>query len=253
MSESGKSTPSDEAQDACLDLLHGDGYTVLKSLVSPEDAASVRELLADRISGARVDGSDGVVSMRDLLSLSDVFTDMVTNERLLNVAHTLLGDDAGLGAFTAKILLPDCEAGGLHVDWPYWAMEYAMPVSPPLMMQVIWMMDAFTEENGGTWVAPGSQLWGGKPDPERFQANAIQATGEAGDAVVSHGLLWHQTAVNRSDRPRIAVLINYTQFAVRPMLSFGSFDEAFRSAAPPALATLLGFDQRESMLKRLAR
>lgn len=243
---------SDEAQAVSCELVEGNGYSVLEGAISPELAAEVRALVIDNLDDA-ADAADGVVALRELMDISEVFSDLVTNDRVLGAAHALLGADAALGAFTAKVLMPDCKVGGLHVDWPYWAMEYEMPVSPPLMMQVIWMMEPFSEENGGTWIAPGSQLWGGKPDIDRFKEHRVQATGNAGDALVSHGLLWHQTAVNRSPRPRVAILINYCQFTVQPMVPLGPFDEAFKKRVKPQLGTLLGFDRMQSMRKRIAR
>ena len=75
------------------------------------------------------------------------------------------------------------------------------------MMQVIWMMEPFTEHNGGTWVARATTVdW--RSQHERFEKHAIQATGDAGDAVVSHGLLWHHCHQSRRGA-RVAVLINY--------------------------------------------
>jgi ectoine hydroxylase-related dioxygenase (phytanoyl-CoA dioxygenase family) len=143
--------------------------------------------------------------------------------------------------------------GAIHVDWPYWAMNSGMPADPPLMMQVIWMMEPFSAENGGTLLAPGSQRWDGPPDAERFAAAAVHATGAAGDALLSHGLLWHRTALNQSREPRVAVLINYTQLTVRPMVPLGPFDGKFRAKASAELATLLAFDYDESLRKRAPR
>ena len=110
---------------------------------------------------------------------------------------------------------------------------------------------AFTEHNGGTWVAPGSQQWTGAPNIERFEKHAIQATGEAGDAVVSHGLLWHRTAINHAEAPRVAVLINYTQVAVRPLTAMGPFNDAFIDGASDELRALLALDIEKTLRRRV--
>jgi ectoine hydroxylase-related dioxygenase (phytanoyl-CoA dioxygenase family) len=191
--------------------------------------------------------------MSGILEWGERFESLVTHPTLLKVAHSLLGPDASLGAFSGRILMPGCEMGGLHVDFPYFAMNPGMPVVPALMMQVIWMMEPFTETNGGTWVAPGSQKWTGNPQMSRFEGSAIQATGEAGDAVVSHGLLWHRTAMNRSSEPRVAILINYTQLTVKPMAPWGPFDDAFLDHASPELKTLLSLDYAASLRRRVSQ
>ena len=88
----------------------------------------------------------------------------------------------------AKILMPGCSAGGFYVAYPYWAIDPGMPGSPALMMQVIWMMRPLSKDNGGTWVAPGSQRYQIDVDKTRFAEEAIQLQGNAGDAVISHEL-----------------------------------------------------------------
>ena len=88
----------------------------------------------------------------------------------------------------AKILMPGCSAGGLHVDYPYWAMDPGMPVSPALMKQVIWMMEPFSKDNGGTWVALASQRYQIHVDKSRFAEVAVQLQSNASGAVISHEL-----------------------------------------------------------------
>jgi ectoine hydroxylase-related dioxygenase (phytanoyl-CoA dioxygenase family) len=56
-------------------------------------------------------------------------------------------------------------------------MSGPFSVRPPLMLQVIWMLQDFTENNGATLVAPRSQLLATRPDPERFRREAIKLTG----------------------------------------------------------------------------
>jgi ectoine hydroxylase-related dioxygenase (phytanoyl-CoA dioxygenase family) len=192
------------------------------------------------------------VRLGNIIEWGADFEALVTHPKLLTIARALLGDDTTLGAFSARVLMPGCQPGALHIDFPYWAMNLGMPVEPALMMQVIWMMEPFTAENGGTWVAPGSQRWSGRPDVEKFAPHATQATGQAGDAIVSHGLLWHRTARNRSNNPRVAILINYTQLTVRPMTPLGLFSDEFIEAASPDLRALLSFDYPAALGRRIA-
>ncbi len=233
-------------------LIDGDGYAHLEGLIDPEQAARLRAIMLERLDTGTPAG-EGVVRLGKLIEWGEEFETLATHPRLLAVARELLGPDATLAAFSGRVLHPGCEMGAIHVDWPYWAMNAGMPVDPPLMMQVIWMMEPFSAENGGTLVVPGSQHWGAAVDAERFDAAAVHATGAAGDAIVSHGLLWHRTALNRAQEPRVAVLINYTQLTVRPMVPLGPFDEAFQAQASPELATLLGFDYSDSLRKRAPR
>lgn len=242
-------TDTDVAYDA---LTRGEGFAILPGLLTREEATRTREVILSHLDRA-VDDDDGIMRLSNLLALDSGFEALVTQPRLLALARQLLGPDARLAAVGGRVLMPHCRLGGLHVDYPYWAMDPGMPVEPALMMQVIWMMEPFTEENGGTWVAPGSQAWGEYPVASRFEDAAVQATGNAGDAVVSHGLLWHRTAINRSEEPRVALLINYSQLAIQPMTRLGPFSEEYQENAPSELRALLGFDHGKALRRRVMR
>jgi hypothetical protein len=234
------------------ELLRGQGYHLLTNLISESQALAIRARVLGRLDDAKLFGK-GIYGLSNLITWGNEFQAMVTHPGLLNVAKTLLGSDVKLAALSARVLSPDCEMGPIHVDYPYWAMNPGMPVDPALMLQVIWMMEPFTENNGGTLVAPGSQSWDGRPQQDKFDSCAIQITGNAGDAVVSHGLLWHCTALNQSDTPRVAILINFTQLTVKPMHCLGPFDETFKTLASPELRSLLGFHWGDDLSNRAPR
>ena len=143
---------------------------------------------------------------------------------------------------------------GAHIDYPYWAMRGPFAVRPALMLQVIWMMQDFTEENGATLVLPGSQRRGMPPDPAAFAKEAIAVTGSSGSAIVSHGLLWHDTSLNRSEKPRVSMLINYGLKVIRPMEpAIAIVPVEVMERATPKLRRLLGLDFAESLGRDLAR
>jgi ectoine hydroxylase-related dioxygenase (phytanoyl-CoA dioxygenase family) len=243
---------SNEAHQAHEALTRGDGFAVLPGLLTAGEASEARNRVL-ALKDHATHNDDGILALSNMIHRDSYFAGLVVHPRLLALVHRLLGEDARLAAVGGRILMPGCQPGGLHVDYPYWAMNPGMPVEPALMLQVIWMLEPFTTRNGGTWVAPGSQAWNEYPEEHRFTESAIQATGNAGDAVVSHGLLWHRTAVNASDEPRVALLINYSQLAVQPMTEMGPFSEEFRNAASPELRSLLGFDHGKALRRRAAR
>lgn len=241
-----------EAINAKKALTGGAGFHVLKRLIEPESADQVRDFVLGHLDQGHVN-SPGDINLNNLLDRHPMFESLVTNPRLLAVAHELLGDDAKLASFSAKVLMPGCGKGRLHIDYPYWAMDAGMPVEPALMMQVIWMMQPVSSANGGTWVAPGSQHHHVPVDIDRFKEEANQITGNAGDAFMSHGLLWHQTAINHSEEPRVAVLINFSQLSIRPMREMGPFTEDFLARASPELKELLPIDYPASLKARLQK
>jgi len=237
------------ASEFAAEIIDGKGYVVLPDLITRKEAAEGRELLLRNAAAPVVQGvpariqTNGQRTTRKLFHLSEVFERMVQHPAIIEVAEALLGDDMTLSSYAARILEPGAREMGAHIDYPYWAMRGPFTVRPPLMAQVIWMMQDFTSENGATLVVPGSQQRGTPPDPERFAREAIKLTGTSGSAVMSHGLLWHNTSPNRTEEPRVSLLINYGLKVIRPMEpDIAEVPPEVLERATPKLRQLLGFD-----------
>jgi ectoine hydroxylase-related dioxygenase (phytanoyl-CoA dioxygenase family) len=103
-------------------------------------------------------------------------------------------------------------------------------------------------------VAPRSQTRCAPPNREDFAREAIKITGAAGDAIVSHGLLWHDTSQNRGEQPRVALLINYGLKVIRPLDSeIARVPPAVLQRATPKLRQLLGLEFANSLARDLSR
>jgi ectoine hydroxylase-related dioxygenase (phytanoyl-CoA dioxygenase family) len=242
------------------EILDGNGYAILPNLISPAEAAAARAILLETAEGPLIEGlgarnaTTRQRTVRNLLHRGEIFEHLVQTPALMEVAEALLGDDLTLSSYAARILEPGAIEMGAHIDYPYWAMRGPFTVRPPMMLQVIWMMQDFTEENGATLVVPGSQRRGVPPDKARFAQEAIKVTGSAGSAIVSHGLLWHDTSPNRSAEPRASLLINYGLKVVRPMEpNIGQVPPEVLQRATPRMRQLLGLDFADSLRRDLTR
>jgi ectoine hydroxylase-related dioxygenase (phytanoyl-CoA dioxygenase family) len=191
---------------------------------------------------------------RGLLHHGELFEQLVQHPKIVEIAEELLGDDMTLSSYSCRVVWPGAIEMGVHVDYPYWAMRGPFSVHPPLMLQVIWMLQDFTENNGTTRVAPRSQLLACRPDPERFRREAIKLTGSSGTAVLTHGLLWHDTSPNQTDQPRASLLINYGQKVIRPMdPQISEVPAEVLERATPKLRQLLGLEFRQALGRDLMR
>ena len=78
--------------------------------------------------------------------------------QLAAVAHVFAGHDFKLHSVNGRSAHPGHGLQALHTDWHE-------PVDPGdyQVCNSIWMLDAFTEENGATRVVPGSHRWGRVP------------------------------------------------------------------------------------------
>ncbi len=78
----------------------------------------------------------------------------------------------------------------------------------PLTCTVMWAIDDFTEENGGTRVIPRSHLEAASPDMlAEYETKAT--TMPRGSVLIYNGSLWHGGGANRSNRRRVAIAVGY--------------------------------------------
>jgi len=247
------------AQSAIIEqLFDGPGYVLIPNLVAASEAAQARlralEIAASPGGSTLGSKRNGQLHVGGLLAHGEIFERMVQHPAIIEIAEAMLGDDVTLGAYSARILYPGATEMGVHIDYPYWAMRGPFVLRPPLMVQVIWMLQDFTERNGATLVAPGSQLRCSRPNRDQFAREAIKITGVAGDAIISHGLLWHDTSQNHTDEPRVALLINYGLKVIRPMDSaIATAPPAVLERATPKLRQLLGLEFANSLGRDLSR
>ena len=242
------------------ELIDGNGFILLPGLMAASEVADARSRALEIASSpsaaalGRRNERTGQQHVRGLLAHGEVFARMVQHPAIVEIAESMLGDDMTLGAYSARILYPGAIEMGVHIDYPYWAMRGPFTLRPPLMVQVIWMLQDFTEHNGATLVAPRSQLRCARPNREQFAREAIKITGAAGDAIISHGLLWHDTSQNHTEEPRAALLINYGLKVIRPLDSeIAKVPSAVLERATPKLRQLLGLEFANSLVRDLSR
>jgi len=102
-------------------------------------------------------------------------------------------------------LLPGQTAQALHRDRYLWSRELPREIEP--MLNGMWALSEFSEENGATRVIPGSQLW----DWNRTgnQDESIPAEMPLGSMLLYTGSVLHGGGANASNAPRIGMSITY--------------------------------------------
>lgn len=105
---------------------------------------------------------------------------------------------------------------GLHQD----ALRRAPGVASGVAT-VLLFLDDFSADNGATGLIPGSHLWRhGLPKPQQqpqaSHPEEIQVEGQAGDALIFDGFLWHRGRENRSGAPRRAIQVQFSALDQMP-------------------------------------
>jgi ectoine hydroxylase-related dioxygenase (phytanoyl-CoA dioxygenase family) len=192
-----------------------DGYVVVSGLLTP---AGVRSAAADlrRVLDAVPQGRnafEGLSTQRiyALFAKTRTFDQAAIHPLVLEVLDQVLGHYQ-LSAPVGISIGPGEQAQILHRD----DAVYPLPQpGPPVVVNTMWPLDEFTSDNGATRFITGSHRWepGRQPAPDDEVETATLAPGSV---MFYLGSLWHGGGANRTDRPRLGVILEYAAAWLRP-------------------------------------
>jgi ectoine hydroxylase-related dioxygenase (phytanoyl-CoA dioxygenase family) len=195
--------------------LDRDGYAVVDGAFDAAAVANARaELTAilNRTPRGR-DDFEGHRTRRiyALFAKTRAMDAAATHPLVLSVLDQVLGEYQ-LSAPTGIEIGPGEVAQPLHPD------DALYPVPRPhaeLVVNVMWPLDDFTEDNGATRVVPGSHRWVDERPDATTETRSIEML--AGSALLYLGSLWHGGGANRTDRSRLGVVLHYGVAWLRPV------------------------------------
>ena len=219
--------PTDDLS-AAADDLDRHGYCLVADALDHDALEHLRratsaEAQADRTADvAHVYSRERSQRVWCLPRRGDVFVRLACHPTALALAAHVLDDDVLLSNLSANIVGPGGDEMVPHSDQE-WAPR---PWPHPLAMHVLWMIDAFTAENGATLLMPGSHRC---PHTDVRWA-PVAAEGPAGTALAFDARVLHGTGANRSRLGRMGILAYYCRGFVRQQENFA------RSLSPDAIA-----------------
>lgn len=134
----------------------------------------------------------------DFVNRGPLFDPLYVYPPLLDAAVRTVGPAIKLSSLHARTLWPGSAVLDIHVD-----VERDSPDWP--LLGFIFMIDAFTADNGATRFIAGSHRWRDSPRDVELTEYAPQlesACAPAGSLLVFNGSTWHGQGVNRHHRPR---------------------------------------------------
>jgi hypothetical protein len=183
------------------DALDRDGYVNLGPLLSAEQLRAMRERYDAAIveEGASAAQWIGIGRVEDTvvkpMNRDGLLDPIFMHPRLLAAVRHILGVHLKYIGSNFHCALPGYGHQGIHADY-VWGVQ-----GHPEVVNAVWMIDDFTEENGATRVVPGSHRSGLHPtgdrvngefrDPNAPVEGEVLATGAAGSCFVYNAHLWH--------------------------------------------------------------
>ena len=114
-----------------------------------------------------------------------------------------------------------------------------------IMVQMLVMLDDFTEENGATYLLSGSHKQDQKPEEGFFYANADRAVGKKGSIVLFDSNLWHAAGVNQTQQQRRALTLGFTRPFMKQQLDYPRFlGYDYGELLPGSLRQVVGYNAR---------
>jgi ectoine hydroxylase-related dioxygenase (phytanoyl-CoA dioxygenase family) len=249
--------PKDFDVEAHTERLRTQGFTIIENYMSADQLARFRDGLKGHLGTYRGRNPfEGLTTERvyTLVGRGKVYEEIAEDARLLALLDRWLLPHYLLSANHAICIYPGEKQQGLHYDDSFY--PFARP-RPAISMSTIGAIDAFTAENGGTVMYPGSHLW----PAERMQAlfadraagRATQDTSSvhhltmpAGALCLFQGTLVHGAGANCSAAPRLAYTNHYCEPWARQQENFALGVPKDRVARMSReLQALLGYDLRQ--------
>jgi len=236
---------------AIRETLDREGYCVVPGMLTKAQCAAARAALdrcaaEDEASNRSWTYDEG--SNRRIWALlnrdDEVFAPLATHPLLIELMEDLLGPGFTLGSIHAHITGPGGLAGGLHLDQGY----LPNPLTRSCTFNSVWMIDAFTAENGATRGVPGSHKMQRSPtDEDRANVKPIPMTGEEGSLLLMDGRFWHHTGANCSNVQRRGVFGVFNEYWIRGGENWTVSMPPEVLARHPELTKLCGFQSYNTL------
>ncbi len=202
--------------DAEKESLDGDGYVNLGPLLDADQLQKMRDRYDAAIEeeGARPENAEkrGIGRLADTvvkpMNRDGLLDPLFMHPRLLAAVRHILGVHLKYIGSNYHCPMPGYGHQGIHSDF-VWGVK-----GEPQVVNAVWMIDEFAEDNGPTRVVPGSHRWGvhpsgdlvgGEPrDPNAPVEGEVKVTGSAGSCIVYNAHLWHSGTQNCTNKLRRA-------------------------------------------------
>jgi ectoine hydroxylase-related dioxygenase (phytanoyl-CoA dioxygenase family) len=219
-----------------------DGYVIVSGLMSADDIQAARADLG-RVLAATPAGRnsfEGYATQRvyALFAKTRTFDQAAVHPLLLEVLDQVLGHYQ-LSAPVGIRIGPQENAQVLHRD----DAVYPLPEPrPAVVVNTMWPLDEFTDDNGATRLVAGSHRW----EPGRQPAagdRVLTATMTPGSVMFYLGSLWHGGGANHTSAPRLGVILEYAAAWLRPQENHClAVPRSVARQLPERLQELLGYN-----------
>ncbi len=194
-----------------------DGYTLVEDAIEPEllDALAADLLRLERETGAapaqNIFEGTRTVRLYNLLARGKIYERIPVHEHVLPIVERTLDKGCLVSSLSSIAIGPSEVPQPLHAD------DQAIPLPRPhvpIIMNSMWAITDFTDDNGATRLVPGSHTRDHVP-LLGTPYETVPAVMRRGSVLVYNGSLWHGGGANRTSERRVGIAMNYCAGFIR--------------------------------------
>lgn len=206
----------------------------------------VRDAIHRDVGEARLRAAGELGVLRLMFKFEPLFYRLLEIPQMLEIVDATVSRTAIVHLQNGFILpsfaegaTPKVSQNQFHRDFPRFLNGYLASVN------VLFAIDAFTQNNGATYVVPGSHR-----KSEAFAETCLEMAGvavecSAGSALVFDSTLWHAAGWNTSGRDRLAVNQQFTRSWIKQQIDYvRALGEETVLRQAPRTRQLLGYYTR---------
>jgi ectoine hydroxylase-related dioxygenase (phytanoyl-CoA dioxygenase family) len=222
-----------------LEELRTQGYVILRDVIADpvleEARRALRPFLDRQPWGKGEFFGNRTKRVHNILAKTRAADPLVAHPAVLELLRGTLGQPQ-VSIVNAIEIHPGETAQFLHQD------DVVFPIArphPPLIVNTMWALTAFTAENGATQLVPRSQ------DATELDKNPsiVTAAMEPGSVLVWYGGLFHGGGANCAQRPRLGLNVNYNCCWLRQQENqYLAIPREVAISLPDDFLRLLGYD-----------
>lgn len=237
--------PADASPEKLCAALKSDGAAIVDNVLDADALENLKSEIMPYVEATEPGRDDftGRHTTRTgaLVARSAACRDLLMNDLILGAANDFLKpycERIQLHLTQVIRIMPGQERQPLHRDRLAWGGFMPDEIEP--QFNTIWAVTDFTQENGATQVAPGSNNW--EAGREAHGPDIQYAEMEAGSVLVYSGSVIHSGGANISDADRIGINNTYALGWLRQEENqYLSCPPHIAKGFDPALRDLLGY------------
>lgn len=225
--------------------LEGEGCVIVEQLASPDlleriDVDLARALERVGTNNTEFSGNN-TKRLNGILSQAPATQELVLHPTIITTVERMLLPYCAryqLNYDGIMHLMPGERAQDLHRDGSIYPFRHP---APPYTIACMWAHTAFTPDNGGTCLIPGSHLW--ERDRKPREEEVVSAVMPAGSVLIYTGGVYHGAGANRSNGSRTGISLQYNYAWLRQELNmYLTYPPEVARTFPDEVQRLIGYD-----------